>query len=226
MNDTEREAALFLKRWGGQKSRLRLPDFSRMNIELRKRHITRQLLWEEYRASNPDGYGYSQYCQLYKDWSAKPDISMRQTHKAGEKMFTDFPDSKARWRIHRQAKSNKSIFLLRRWVPVAIPTLRLVWIKSKQSVINAHIRAFEFYQGVTQIIVPDNLKSAVTKADKYDPELNQSFQDMAEHYGTVVIPARPYRPKDKPKVELSVKLVQRWILAQLRQKPFTACPIS
>jgi len=89
--------------------------------------------------------------------------------------------------------------------------------QSKQSVINAHIRAFEFYQGVTQIIVPDNLKSAVTKADKYDPELNQSFQDMAEHYGTVVIPARPYRPKDKPKVELSVKLVQRWILARLCQ---------
>ncbi|MCX6013476.1 MAG: IS21 family transposase, partial [Chloroflexi bacterium] len=198
-----------------------LPNFSKMHLELKKKYITKQILWEEYIEIYPDNhYGYTHFCNLYKAWEKRIHVSMRINHKAGEKMFIDF--SGVKWEIIDKNTGEAQI------VDIFVLTLgasgytyaRATLDQTKQSVINGSINAFEFFGGTTEILVPDNMKAAVTKADKYDPVINESFQDMANYYGAVVIPARPYRAKDKAKVELSVKLVQRWILARLRHHQF------
>ena len=196
------------------------PDFAKINSELRKKHITRQLLWEEYKEQNPEGFGYTQFCYHLKRWQKKLTVSMRQIHKAGEKLFIDY--SGLQGEITNRITGEKSK------VEIFVATLGASGYtyaeasesQKLESFLESHVNAFEFFEGVTGIIVPDNLKSAVTKAHRYDPQINASYQDMAGHYNTVVIPARPYRPKDKSKVELAVKLVQRWILAKIRNEIF------
>jgi len=215
--------ALFPEEPKKPKQRLRkiLPDFTKIDLELKKKYVTRELLWEEYKALYPDNhYGYTHFCNLYKAWRKRTNISMRINHKAGEKTFIDF--SGLKWEI-----INKDTGELIE-VDIFVATLGASGYtyseasldQTKPSLIATTINALEFFKGVTEILVPDNMKSAVTKADKYDPTINETFQDMADHYGCVVIPARPYRKKDKAKVELSVKLVQRWILARLRHRQF------
>ena len=198
-----------------------LPDFSAIHLELKKKYVTRALLWEEYKESYPDNhYGYTHFCNLYKAWQKRLHVTMRVNHVAGEKMFLDY--SGLTWEIIDTATGE----IIE--VEVFVASLGASGYtfaeasldQTKQSFINSSINAFEFFEGTSQILVPDNLKSAVTKADKYDPTINETYQDMAEHYGCVVIPARPYRAQDKAKVELSVKLVQRWILAKLRHRQF------
>jgi transposase len=204
-----------------QRLKKMLPDFCKMHLELKRKYVTKLLLWEEYKDIYPDNYyGYTHFCNLYKAWVNRIHVSMRINHKAGEKMFMDF--SGVKWEIIDKSTGESQI------VDIFVLTLgasgytyaKATLDQTKQSVINGSINAFEFFCGITEILVPDNLKSAVTKADKYDPVINESFQDMADHYGAVVLPARPYRAKDKAKVELSVKLVQRWILARLRHHQF------
>lgn len=197
-----------------------LPDFALMHSELRKRHVTRQLLWEEYRSLHPDGYAYTQFCNLYRKWARKLSISMRQIHKAGQKMFVDYSGLTAEIIDQKTGEVRKAEVFVASLGASGYTYAEACPNQKRQSFINAHIRAFEYYGGVTELLIPDNLKSAVIKADLYDPILGESYQDMAEHYGTAVMPARPGRPKDKAKVELSVKLVQRWILARIRHRRF------
>jgi transposase len=216
--------ALFPDESKRPKQRLKkvLPDFCIVNLELKKNKIvTKELLWQEYRDTYPDNhYGYTHFCNLYKAWEKRIHVSMHINHKAGEKMFVDY--SGVKWEIIDKNTGEA------RTVDILVVTLaasgytyaKATLDQTKPSLINGMIQAFEFYGGITELIVPDNLKSAVTKADKYDPEINEAFQDMADHYGAAVLPARPYRYKDKAKVELSVKLVQRWILAKLRHQQF------
>ena len=196
------------------------PDFARINRELRKKNITRQLLWEEYKEQYPEGMGYTQYCYHLSEWQKKLNVSMRQIHKAGEKLFVDYSGLKGE--ITDRMSGHKTL------VDIFVATLGTSGYtyaeasanQRLESFIDSHVNTFEFIEGVTQILVPDNLKSAVSKAHRYDPLINASYQDMAEHYNTVVIPARPYSPKDKSKVELAIKLVQRWILAKIRNEIF------
>jgi transposase len=178
------------------------------------------LLWEEYYAEHPNGYRYSQFCELYRRWSRKLKVSMRQIHKAGEKLFVDYAGhtlpivnrytgeiSEAQVFVAVMGASNYTF---------AEATLS----QNLSDWLGSHVRAFEFLGGVPEMVVPDNLKSAVSKPCRYDPELNPSYQDLAEHYGTAVIPARVRKPKDKSKAELGVQVVERWILARLRNQTF------
>jgi transposase len=197
-----------------------LPDFIQIHQELKRKHVTRLLLWEEYREAHPDGYGYTQFCELYNRWRKTLSISMRQVHKAGEKMFVDYSGLTMEIIDPESGETYPAEIFVAVLGASGYTFAEASCDQKKGSFIASHINALEFFGGVSEILIPDNLKSGVTSADWYEPLLNESYQDMAEHYGAVVIPARPYTPKDKPKVELSVKLVQRWILARLRHRQF------
>ena len=198
-----------------------MPSMQYLFEEMKRKHVTLQLLWYEYKQGSPDGYQYSYFCELYNQWRKGLDISLRQEHLAGEKLFIDYagqtvpilnPDTgqidlEAQIFIATMGASNYSY-------TEATASQKLPdWIK-------AHIRALEFFGGVPQILVPDNLKSGVTHPCRYEPDVNPTYLDLARHYDTTVIPARPGKPKDKAKVESSVLIVERWILAALRNHRF------
>ena len=218
LNDDQIYTALFGDKTKG--SARPLPDFAKMNTELKKKHVTRSLLWEEYREKHPDGLGYSQFCEHYRLWSKKVSVSMRQTHKAGEKLFVDYSGLTMEVIDPKTGEISKAEVFVAALGASGYSYAEASMSQKKHDFIASHVRAFRFYNGVTEVLVPDNLKSAVTRANWYEPDINESYQDMADHYGTVVLPARPYKPKDKSKAELSVKLVQRWILARLRHIKF------
>ena len=196
------------------------PDFAKINRELRKKNITRQLLWEEYKEQYPEGMGYTQFCYHLSEWQKKLNVSMRQIHKAGEKLFVDYSGLKGEITDRKSGKKTLVDIFVATLGASGYTYAEASANQRLESFMDSHVNTFEFIEGVTQILVPDNLKSAVTKAHRYDPEINGSYQDMADHYNTVIIPARPYSPKDKSKVELAVKLVQRWILAKIRNEIF------
>ena len=198
------------------------PDCETIYKELRayrKFNLTLSQLWIEYKKEHADGYQYSQFCEYYRRWRGKLDYVMRQEHRAGEKLFIDYSDG-----LSFVDAFTGEIILTQLFVAVwgasnytyAEATLSQTlpnWICS-------HVHAFEYFQRVPRALVPDNIKSGVNKACKYEPELNPTYTDMAEHYGCAVIPARPYRPRDKAKVEVGVLIAQRWILAVLRHRTF------
>ena len=218
LNDDQIYTALFGDKTKG--SARPLPDFAKMNTELKKKHVTRYLLWEEYREKHPDGLGYSQFCEHYRLWSKKVSVSMRQTHKAGEKLFVDYSGLTMEVIDPKTGEISKAEVFVAALGASGYSYAEASMSQKKHDFIASHVRAFRFYNGVTEVLVPDNLKSAVTRANWYEPDINESYQDMADHYGTGGLPARPYKPKDKSKAELSVKLVQRWILARLRHIKF------
>jgi transposase len=198
-----------------------MPPMEYLFQELKKKSVTLQLLWYEYKHDNPDGYQYSYFCELYQRWRKHLDVSLRQEHRAGEKAFIDYAgqtvaiynpktgkvDLEAQIFIATLGASNYS------YAEATASQTLPDWIKS-------HIRALEFFGGVPQILVPDNLKSGVTHPCRYEPDINPTYLDLARHYGTTVIPARPGKPKDKAKVESAVLIVERWILAALRNHRF------
>lgn len=195
-------------------------DFAAMYKELKRKGVTLQLLWHEYRTQHPDGYGYSRYCERYRRWRGELDLVMRQEHRAGEKLFVDYAGQTI-------GVTNPDTGEVTDW-QVFVATLgasnyTFAEIHETQELrwwIGGHIRAFEFFGGVTAVTVPDNLKSGVTKPCYYEPDVNRTYQELAEHYGTVVIPARVRKPKDKAKVENAVLQVERWVLAPLRNQSF------
>ena len=220
-DDDRLEAALV---GGPPRSRptvLPMPDFADLHRQRQRHpHLTQQLLWEEYRRANPDGYRYSRFCELYQCWRRKQDVVLRQEHKAGEKLFVDWagttiPIHDPRGGPVLQAHLFVAVLGASSYTYAeAMPDEQLA------SWIGAHVRAFEFYQGLPKLVVPDNTKTGVTKACRYDPDLNPTDQEMAMHYGVGVVPARPYKPRDKAKVESGVLLVERWIIAALRNRKF------
>jgi len=211
---------LFPQKQRGTQSKKDLPDFAYIHQELKRKGVTRMLLWEEYREQNPAGYGYTQFCELYNQWNKKVTVSMRQVHKAGEKMFVDYSGLTMGIIDKHTGAVNKAEVFVACLGASGHSFAEASMSQKKACFINSHTNAYYYFKGVPAITIPDNLKSAVTKFDWYEPGINSSYQDMAAHYGTVIIPARPYKPKDKAKVELSVKLVQRWILAKLRNRQF------
>ena len=197
-----------------------LPDMEYIHKELRRKGVTLQLLWEEYKQAHPDGYQRSQFCQLYRDWAKTIDVSMRQIHIAGEKMFVDYAGQKVPViDLSTGEVREASIFIAVLGASnytYAEPT----WDQTLEAWISAHVRAFEFFGGVPRVIVPDNLKSGVKQPDYYEPDINLTYQEMAVHYNAVVLPARVRKPKDKAKVEEAVQNSERRILARLRNRTF------
>ena len=221
LDDNGLERKLFPNQLAPVRNGLVEPDYAVIHNELKHKGVTKQLLWEEYKqAQGGRGYQYSQYCQRYRDWVLTLKRSMRQTHKAGEKLFIDYcgptmpivnPDT--------GEVCNAQIFVAT-WGASNYTFAEATRTQTKPDWIQSHVNAFEFFGGVPEILVPDNLRSAVTKPCRYEPIINSSYQHMASHYKTTVIPARPYKPKDKAKAENAVLIVERWIMARLRHQTF------
>jgi transposase len=196
------------------------PDWSLIHTELRKQGVTLRLLWVEYREAQPDGYGYSQFCALYRQWAKRLKPSMRLSHKGGEKVFVDY----AGQTVPIVDPNTGEIYAAQIFISV-LGASNYTYAEAHESQalpdwIGAHVRMFAFFGGVPEIVVPDNLKAGVKHPCRYEPDLNPTYQDLAQHYGTAVIPTRVRKPKDKAKVEVGVQVVERWILARLRNHTF------
>ena len=197
-----------------------LPDWASQNKELKRKGVTLFLLWQEYKAVYPDGYQYSRFCELYRAWASKIDVSMRQTHKAGEKLFVDYAGQSLPITNPGTGEIRVAQIFVATLGASSYTFAEATWTQSLPDWIGSHTRAFAFFGGVTEIIVPDNLKSGVTTPCRYEPGINRTYMDLAAHYGTAIIPARVYKAKDKAKVESGVLVVGRWILARLRNRTF------
>jgi len=203
-------------------SRFIAPDCAWIHGEIKRhKHVTLQLLWEEYSAQHGTAsYRYSAFCTCYRKWAARLKRSMRQRHFAGEKLFVDYAGSTVPiWGASGQELYRAHLFV------AALGASGYAYAEATRTEtlpdwLGSHVRALTFYGASPTILVPDNPKVGVTKADRYEPDLQRSYEELASHYSIVVIPARPYRPKDKSKVELTVLLVGRWILARLRHQRF------
>ena len=219
LDDAALEAKLFPSSPQCDSSRPR-PDIAHIHQELKRPGVTLRLLWVEYVAVHTNGYGYSQFCEHYRQFAKKLKPSMRQVHRAGEKAFVDFSGKKPSI-VDPKTGEVREVEL---FVGV-LGASSYVYAEALESQelpnwIAAHVRMFEAWGGSSAILVPDNLKSAVTDPCLYEPGVNRSYAELCSHYGAVSIPARTYHPKDKPKAEVSVLLVQRWIIAALRNQTF------
>ena len=196
------------------------PDFGKVHQELKRKGVTLMLLWYEYQQQSPGGYSYSRYCELYQAFIGKCNPSMRLTHRAGEKLFVDYSGLTVPWTDKATGEVHRAQIFVAvlgasnyTFVEATADQSLLSWVQS-------HVHAFEFFAGVTVCLVPDNLRSGITKSHLYDPDVNRTFQDLADHYGVAVVPARVRTPKDKSKDEVGVQGIQRWILAPLRDVTF------
>ena len=197
------------------------PDFATLRAELQKsKHVTLQLLWEEYRTTNPEGYQYSRFCDLYRRWRSTQDVVLRQEHKGGEKLFVDWAGATIPIYSRTGGEATQAHLFVAVLGASSYTYAEATADEQMISWLTAHMRAFEFFGGVTRLVVPDNPKTSVTRACRYDPDLNPTYQEMAMHYGIGVVPARPYKPRDKAKVECGVLVVERWIIAALRNRRF------
>lgn len=197
-----------------------LPDWSVVHQELARKGVTLFLLWEEYQAGDPGGYQYSWFCQQYRAWARRIDLPMRHVHRAGEKLFVDYAGQTVGVVNPLSGEIRQAQIFVAVLGASNYTYAEATWSQKIPDWIGSHMRAFSYMEGVPEIVVPDNLKSAVTKVHRYEPDLNPSYQEMARHYGVAVVPARPYKPRDKAKVEAGVLLVERWILARLRHHTF------
>jgi len=199
------EAALFGGPPRPRPTVLPMPDFAELHRQRQLHpHLTQQLLWEEYRQANPDGYRYSRFCGLYQRWRRKQDVVMRQEHKAGEKVFVDWAGDTIPIYDPRGGPIQQAHLFVAVLGASSYTYAEVTPDEQLASWIGAHVRAFEFFQGTPKLVVPDNAKTGVTKACRYDPDLNPTYQEMAMHYGVGVVPARPYKPRDKAKAESGV----------------------
>jgi transposase len=218
LSDNEIIGTLFFKE---KTYKYPVPDFAYIHKELRRRGVTLELLHEEYsEANNNDCYGYTWFCNEYRKYSKKINPSMRFTHIAGEKVFIDFSGMTMPI-VNRDTGEISEVQIF-----VAVlgasdyPFVKALPSQNKKDFINAHVDMVEYFGGVPAVFVPDNLKAAVSRADNFDPDINPDYAAMARHYKVAVFPTRAGKPKDKAKVENGVKIVQRWILARLRNRTF------
>lgn len=197
-----------------------LPDWEYIHKELRRKGVTRFLLWQEYKADHPAGIQYSQFCDRYLRWQGRQDPVMRQVHTAGEKLFIDYAGHK----VGITDRATGEVRFAELFVAVLGASSYLyceaTWSQGLPDWIASHIRAFEFFGGLPEVLVPDNLKAGVTSPHLYEPDLNPTYQDMAMHYDVAVVPARVRRPQDKGKAESGVQIAEQWILARLRNRTF------
>ena len=197
------------------------PDWETVHREMQKKHVTLQLLHEEYLQQNPElNYSYSQFCRNFKKWRKRKNISMTMHHKPGEKLFIDYcGDTVAIYSRTSDEVRHANVFI----ATMGYSNYTFAHATFTQTLpdwVDANVRAMEFFGGVPELLIPDNLKAGITDSCKYDPVANPTYADFANHYNTVILPARPYKPKDKGKVENAVRTVQQWILARLRKQRF------
>ena len=195
-------------------------DWSWVSQELLRPGVTLSLLWEEKIRGEENGCSYSAFCRRYRKWGIKHEVTLRQFHRPGEKSFVDFSGLKLEYCDTETGEVCEAEIYVG-----SLGASNLTYVEATVSQelapwIGAHIRMFHYYGGVTEALVPDNLKSGVTIACRYEPEVNRAYLEFAEHYGTAVLPARANKPKDKAKVEKAVQDIQRWILAPLRDRKF------
>jgi len=196
------------------------PDWSRIHHELKRKHVTLQILWDEYIDQNPDGYRYSRYCELYRGWARRLSVTMRQIHVGGDKLFVDYAGDG----VPVVNRLTGEIELAQIFVAV-MGASNYLYAEATRTQgladwIVAHVHAFEDIGGVPNLIVPDNTKVAVIKACFYEPQIHRTYADMASHYAAAILPARPKKPRDKAKVEQGVLVVERWLLGRLRNRTF------
>jgi transposase len=197
-----------------------LPDWSYIHKELKKKSVTLFLLWQEYKETYPDGYEYSWFCRNYREWAGKIDVTMRFNHRAGEKLFVDYAGHTIPVIDKKTGEIRDAQIFVATMGASNYTYAEATWTQSLPDWISSHVRAFKFFGGVSEIIVPDNLKAGISKPCRYEPDMNPTYQEMASYYRCVVIPARVKKPKDKAKVETGVKIVEQWILARLRNIKF------
>jgi transposase len=204
-----------------------LPDWSHIHQELKGKGVTLSLLWQEYRESDPDGYGYSRFCDLYRAWKKRLDVSLRQDYKGGEKLFVDYAGETVEVIDPRSGGAREAQIFVATLGASNYTYAEATWSQDLRDWISSHVHAFEAMGGVAELVIPDNLKSGVTKPNWYEPDVNPTYTEMAEHYGVAVLPTRVRRARDKAKVESGVLQVGRWILARLRhQKFFSLCELN
>lgn len=196
------------------------PDPVYIHAELKRPGVTLEVLHLEYLERHPEGYRYTVFCDTYREWAARLPVTMRQVHTAGEKCFVDYSGKKPKI---VDPQTGQLVEVEHFVAVLGASNLTYVEATASQRVadfVGSHVRAYEFFGGVTRIVVPDQLKSAVARACLYEPEAQRTFAAMATHYGTAIVPARPRKPRDKAKVEVGVQIAQRWILARLRNETF------
>lgn len=217
MSDDE----LLLKLGSEPKSRVREElDFEQIHRELSRPGVTLQLLWEEYICSHAQGYSYSNYCLLYRKWRKRQKVTMRQVYKAGEKCFVDYAGQTLKY-YDRILKRHQEVQIFVGALGASNYTFaEATEGQDLKSWLGSHERMFEHFGGVTELVVPDNLKSGVTSACRYEPEINKTYHQFAQHYQVAVLPTRARKPQDKAKVEEAVQNVERRILATLRDRSF------
>lgn len=196
------------------------PDFAQLHAELARPGVTRHLLWQEYKAAHPHGWQYSVFCEQFRRWRLTQEPVLRQPHAPGDKLFVDY----AGQTVPITDRYTGEVRAAQIFVGVLgcsnLTYAEATWTQKLADWLGAQVRMFEYFGGAPAAIVPDNLKSAVNRALRYEPELNPSYQDFAEHYGVTILPARVRKPRDKAKVEAGVLIVERWILARLRNRRF------
>lgn len=197
-----------------------LPDWGAVRRERQRKGVTLFLLWEEYKAAHPGGYEYSRFCDLYREWAGKLPVWMRQDHKAGEELYVDYAGMTAPLTNRETGEVRAAQIFVATLGASHYTYAEATLTQTLPDFLASHVRALEFLGGAPRLVIPDNLRSAVSRTSRYDPDLNPSYAEWAAFYGTAVLPARVRRPKDKSPVESAVNGVERRILARLRNRKF------
>lgn len=196
------------------------PAWATVHQELRRKGVTLELLWQEYKAEQSGGFQYSAFCEHYRRWRQRLTLSMRQTHTPGEKLFIDYAGQTVSVTDGASGEIREAQVFVAVLGASNYTFIEATWSQQLPDWIGSHVRALDFFGGCTELWVPDNLRSGVSKASRYEPDINPTYNDLAEHYDVAVLPARARRPKDKAKVENGVLVVTRWVLARLRHQRF------
>ncbi len=220
MTEAELEALLFAPPPTTPGVMRPLPDWQQVHEELKGRGVTLFVLWEEYKAAHPNGFQYSRFCDLYRAWKGKLPVWMRQEHRAGEKLFIDYAGMTMPVYDRKSGKAHTAQIFVATMGASYYTYAEATWTQTLPDFIMSHVRAFAYFGGVSELLVPDNLRSAVSYSCRYEPDANPTYTRLAEHYGTAILPARPLKPKDKSRVESSVNGVEQRILAKLRHQRF------
>ena len=222
LSDEALEARLFPASTALAEIRARRPQphWPTIHRELRRPGVTLQLVWEEHRAAHPEGYGYSRFCELYRAWEGRLSPTMRQTHVAGERLFVDYAGTTLDVIDASTGEAMPAQLFVAALGASNYTYAEATWTQGLADWIGSHTRTFAFFDGVSAMVVSDNLKSGITKACFYEPTVNRTYAEMAAHYDTAVVPARPNKPRDKAKVEVAVQVATRWIIAKLRNRRF------
>jgi transposase len=197
-----------------------MPDFAHVHQELKRAGVTRELLWREYLAAHAEGLKYTAFCNHYRRWLARQALVLRQDHLPGDKLFVDYAGQTVPITDRVSGERREAQIFVAVLGASNYTFAEASWTEKLPDWLASHVRALEYFGGIPRAVVPDNLKSAVTKARRYEPELNRAYHEFAEHCGLAVLPARVRRPRDKAQVETGVLVVERWILARLRNRTF------